>query len=230
MLTRALIVLLLVLNLGVALWWWWREPPSAPAAPPQPAGVPLLELPAVVREPRPAPIDLPEAAQAAASGEAREPLAATAGSGQCFAFGPFEQPPAPAQASAIAHGPVRLQPLPADAAPPRGWRVVIPPQPDAEAASALQQRLREAGFNDQLLVRNPPEAGSIALGSFGNRETALRHRERLAEAGFPAQLQPTGNEIRPALAFELRAGIEPDAARASLQVLRAQALDCATLR
>ncbi|KRD77300.1 hypothetical protein [Lysobacter sp. Root983] len=44
MLLRALIVLLLVLNLGVAAWWWQRD--SAPAAVPAaaPAGVAPLRL------------------------------------------------------------------------------------------------------------------------------------------------------------------------------------------
>ena len=39
MLTRALIVVLAVLNLGVACWWLLRDAPQKPAPPPQPAGV-----------------------------------------------------------------------------------------------------------------------------------------------------------------------------------------------
>jgi len=43
MLTRALIVVLVILNLGVALWWLLRgEPVSAPPA--SPAGVAQLEV------------------------------------------------------------------------------------------------------------------------------------------------------------------------------------------
>ncbi|HEL7736631.1 TPA: SPOR domain-containing protein, partial [Stenotrophomonas maltophilia] len=39
MLTRALIVVLAILNLGVACWWLLRDAPQKPAPPPQPAGV-----------------------------------------------------------------------------------------------------------------------------------------------------------------------------------------------
>lgn len=44
MLLRALIVLMLVLNLGVAAWWWQRDsmPAAAPAA--VPAGIAPLRL------------------------------------------------------------------------------------------------------------------------------------------------------------------------------------------
>jgi|SRR5690606_13377613 len=43
MLIRAAIVLLLVLNLGVAAWWLLHDAPPAPVVP-QPTGVPRLQL------------------------------------------------------------------------------------------------------------------------------------------------------------------------------------------
>src|SRR5690606_30939100 len=43
MLIRAAIVLLLVLNLGVAVWWVLHDAPPAPTVP-QPSGVPRLQL------------------------------------------------------------------------------------------------------------------------------------------------------------------------------------------
>lgn len=43
MFIRAAIVLLLVLNLGVAAWWVLHDAPPAPAVP-QPSGVPRLQL------------------------------------------------------------------------------------------------------------------------------------------------------------------------------------------
>ncbi|HDS1298714.1 TPA: SPOR domain-containing protein, partial [Stenotrophomonas maltophilia] len=39
MLTRALIVVLAILNLGVACWWLLRDAPQKPAPPPQAPGV-----------------------------------------------------------------------------------------------------------------------------------------------------------------------------------------------
>ena len=44
MLIRALIVLLVVLNLGAAAWWLTRPAPTPPAEPPLPAGVARLQL------------------------------------------------------------------------------------------------------------------------------------------------------------------------------------------
>ncbi|UXA54872.1 SPOR domain-containing protein [Xanthomonas prunicola] len=44
MYVRALIVVLIVLNAGVALWWAVQPPPAPPPAPPQPTGVARLEL------------------------------------------------------------------------------------------------------------------------------------------------------------------------------------------
>ena len=41
---RALLVLLVMLNLGVALWWLLRPAPPTPPAQAQPAGVPRLQL------------------------------------------------------------------------------------------------------------------------------------------------------------------------------------------
>jgi len=67
MIVRALIVLLAVLNLGVATWWLLRPEPSAPAVPQPPAGVATLELVRTL-DPgsRPAPAPVPAAASAPA--------------------------------------------------------------------------------------------------------------------------------------------------------------------
>lgn len=262
MLSRALIVLLIVLNLGVATWWLWRQA-STPA--PQDGridGAPLLLLPSeyyarVSESERPAvnaetpgdagqgadvaPVDNPVEVEPATT--AVEPVAAPAAQpppsqpsqavvdaeAQCFVFGPGATPGMRERAAAFAVGPVRYRPLPDPAPAARGWRVVMPAQADLEQARAMQQRLREAGFTDQVLVRTPAEANSIALGLFGTRQAAERHQQALVAAGFQAQIHPANNDIRPALALQLRAGVDVDSVRHRLQVLRAQPLDCAEL-
>ncbi|MDO5505845.1 MAG: SPOR domain-containing protein [Pseudoxanthomonas suwonensis] len=237
MLIRALIVLLAVLNLGIALWWWWRPMPVDEALPAQIDGVPLLQLPgeSVDAVPVPPPASArttpsPGPAVSARPVDAPSPsVVDSRGSGLCHAFGPVDAEAGQPGAQAFAHGRIHVQPAPAASVPPRGWRVVMPPQADLEAALALQQTLRGAGFSDQVLVRNPPETNSIALGLFGSREAALRHRQRLAAAGFRAQVHPTGSDIRPALAFELREGVDPEQVRIGLRMLRTQPVDCDTL-
>ncbi|PPU19291.1 SPOR domain-containing protein [Xanthomonas arboricola] len=87
MYVRALIVVLIVLNAGVALWWALQPAPAAVAAPPQPAGVARLEV-------------LPSTA-AAAPGEASEAgmVPAAAGAAPADAPAPTASPQIPASAS-----------------------------------------------------------------------------------------------------------------------------------
>ncbi|NIK54021.1 SPOR domain-containing protein [Xanthomonas arboricola] len=92
MYVRALIVVLIVLNAGVALWWALQPAPAAVAAPPQPAGVARLEvLPSTV------------AASPAAPGEASEagmgPAAAGTAPSDAPAPAPTASPQIPASAS-----------------------------------------------------------------------------------------------------------------------------------
>ena len=80
MLLRALIVLLVVVNLGVAAWWATRAPPPAPGHPASPVGVPRLQL---LRE-------APRPARAAPAPVVATPAAPT----QCHRFGPYASPAA----------------------------------------------------------------------------------------------------------------------------------------
>ncbi|WP_275548202.1 SPOR domain-containing protein [Xanthomonas arboricola] len=82
MYVRALIVVLIVLNAGVALWWALQPAPAAVAAPPQPAGVARLEV-----------LPSTAAASPAAPGEASE-----AGMGPAAAGTAPSDAPAPAPA------------------------------------------------------------------------------------------------------------------------------------
>ena len=107
MLIRALIVVLAILNAGVALWWW-RSPPVSDAPVPAmspPEGVPLLQLRAEQPEPpaetasaqaalEAAPASVPVVAEAA-------PVMATVGASPATA----DEPAAPAAAVCVSLGP-----------------------------------------------------------------------------------------------------------------------------
>ena len=80
MFLRALIVLLVVVNLGVAAWWATRAPPPTPAPVAQPAGVPRLQL---LRE-------APRAVRTVTTPADATPAAPT----QCHRFGPYASPAA----------------------------------------------------------------------------------------------------------------------------------------
>lgn len=274
---RALLVLLVMLNFGVATWWLLRPAPPAPAPWVQPADVPRLQLlgeavaadeaagpgagadAAAVDAPaadgeavEPAPEDAAGAADggvaaspgspvadapavpAAPTAATAQPAAGTAtataapAAMRCTSFGPF------ADAASVAAARGALQPLGASRVrvrdvvqAPRGWRVVMPPQADRAAADALAAQIRDAGFDDLLVVPSGDEANAIALGRYGSEATARRREAALRTAGFPAQAQPLG-DVMVAHWLDVAAGPAFDvaAARAASAAAEARDIDC----
>ena len=222
---RALLVLLVMLNFGVATWWALRPGPNPPPPWTPPAGVPRLQLlqeAAADPLPRaleteeggvaPAGADDPSVAAAVAVADARDagaapeagsapavaPPARPSGAGalRCLAFGPFDS------AADIAAARAALQPLGASrmrardvVEAPAGWRVMLPPQPDRAAADALAGQIRRAGFDDLLVVPSGAEANGIALGLYGSERAARRREAALRAAGFPVQALPVGEAV-----------------------------------
>ncbi|MFZ5656071.1 MAG: hypothetical protein ACOY37_03250 [Pseudomonadota bacterium] len=172
MLLRALLVMLVVLNAGVAAWWALREPPQpAPAVEPLP-GVPGLEL----------------VGPGGATAQAATPRPAA-----CYRYGPFRNPRAfEAARAAIAREVLWTATARELATPPRGWRVVLP-QPTREQAVATAARIGSAGFSDYLVLpATGADANTIALGRYGSEAAARDRVQALSAAGFPAVAEPVG--------------------------------------
>lgn len=204
MLPRALLVLLAVMNLGVALWWVAHpEPPVAAPAAATPAGVPELRL-------------LSEDAIATVpSAPAR----------RCHRFGPYSDPAALEAARVAAGGfasGIEVVTVPGTA--PDAWRVAAPPPPGGDTA-ALATRIAAAGFEDYMIVAEGAEAGSIALGRFSTPEAAARRQEALRDAGFASQVHPVGGNTD-WLHLSLGEGQSPAEARVALAALQAQPVPC----
>ena len=192
MLARALIVLLVVLNLGVAAWWVARSDATPAVAAAPVAGVERLQLLREVPRHAAPKSPLPPAVQPSpspATAVATEPsvpaAAATAVPEQCYAFGPF------ADAAAGEAARKRLQPRVSRlhvravaAAQARDWRVWLPPLADRAAAQAMAARISAAGFNDYFIVAAGDEANSIALGRYRSEESARRREAALHAGGF----------------------------------------------
>jgi len=248
MLIRALIVLLVVLNLGVAGWWLTRAAPVPPVAEqrkdvalleltdvraPQPQ-VPAVAAPALAVETqaaRPPPASTqpvttpPEAAAAATAPAPPTPSPESAGAVQCLALGPFEDQAAAHSAQA------RLVPAPRSASvrgqtpPAKAYAVLLPPLADRAAAQAEVERIKTAGFDDLMVINSGPSTNGVALGRYGSREAAQRRQAELRAGGFEAQIQPVGQDTQWWLDVELGPG-QAEAARRQAQAARAVSRDC----
>lgn len=221
MMMRALIVLLVILNVGVAAWWLGRNEPVTPAAPAAPIGVATLELVA------------PPAAAAPAVAPAVPANNELPANAACFRAGPFVDRGA-AERSAIPLGAralrARARELPAAGA--SGYRVLLPPSSTREQAQALAQRVGAAGFSDYLVVNDGEEANSVALGRYRSRDAALRRQAELVAAGFDAQVRASGRGATSQFWLELAtpAQTQPTELQSLLGSSEFTALDCAGLR
>jgi len=244
MLARSLIVLLVILNLGVALWWLARDDvPPAVAQVESPAGVARLQL---AREmiaagdaapsPRTGAPAAVEAGEQASAGQAAEvateaPAASDAAPLQCYALGPFTD------ADELATARRQLQPRVArlhvreiPATTRRDWRVWLPPQADRAAAQALVARITAAGFGDYYIVASGGEANGIALGLYGSEASARRREAALHAAGFAdVRAEPVGDAPAVDASWIDVAASGPLAAAdaAALGAARLEPLDCA---
>lgn len=192
MLTRALIVVLVILNLGVALWWLLRgEPVSEPAA--SPVGVAQLEVLPSTQAPPAAATPL----NAAPALQDVTPAAAPVAPPQATAAAPataLADAPAPtAVASAPAPAPVAAVPAPAAApaavtatpTPTPAHCVSLGPFADRAAAQAAQSRAGGALRGARL--REVADAGAtryrVLLPPAASREEAQATVKRIVAAG-----------------------------------------------
>ncbi|HVI60406.1 MAG TPA: SPOR domain-containing protein [Luteimonas sp.] len=235
MLARALIILLVVLNLGVAAWWAARRVPAPqPVVEAQPAGVERLQL---LREAAHAPASTPPPAAPSPAAPEATPAAngadatVAAAPEQCHAIGPF------ADAAAVEAARLRLQPRVARLhvrevvapAARRDWRVWLPPLADRAAAQAMAGRIAAAGFEDYFIVAAGGEANSIALGRYRSEESARRREAALRAGGFAeVRAEPLG-EAPPSQAWIDVATTTPltAAERTALGGAGVEPLDCA---
>ncbi|KPN08731.1 SPOR domain-containing protein [Xanthomonas arboricola] len=211
MYVRALIVVLIVLNAGVALWWALQPAPAAVAAPPQPAGVARLEVlpstaaasPGEASEagmgpaaavtapsdapapaPAPAPTETPTAA-AAASSSIDAAAAKVAATSQTSAQvpPPAKVAPTPNEVAAVAIKPSPAVPTPAAA--PERCASLGPYAARADADAALA-RLRGQALRTR--VREDKDAGvstfRVMLPNVGDRAAAQVLVKRIAAAGM----------------------------------------------
>ncbi len=193
MLTRALIVVLAILNLGVATWWLLRDEPARAPLPAHPTGVAELRW-------LPGGTDAAVAAQASAAAptealverEAAPATAVTAAPAPAAATPPASSKPAepvksPEPVAAIAKPapePVAEKPA-APAVPPRC--LALGPFADRAAATAAQGRA--GNLLSQVRLREQPAASGSAryrvlLPAAATRDDAQATVKRIVAAGL----------------------------------------------
>lgn len=203
MLVRALIVLLIALNLGVAAWWIARPAPPAPPREQLPLGVARLRM---VDEPRStakpqavAPAKATAAAAPTASSPA--PLPASAAPASSTPTTAAEKPPtAPATTVATATPlPTTPAPTPAPIAPPPEAK----PQcfsigPFADTAAAAEARAKLQPLAQKLATRT--QAGTSNARGWrvympqASAEAAQATAQRIRAAGFSDLFVMSGSE------------------------------------
>ncbi|WP_369914939.1 SPOR domain-containing protein [Xanthomonas sp. NCPPB 3005] len=211
MLVRALLVVLTILNLGVALWWATQPQTPAPAPMPAlPAGVATLQL-------VPASAAVPQAASPAPAASAAAPTPAVHTAPVPDAAAPVVAAPAAdapattavpaAAAPAAAAAPPPQQPkAPSVAAAPAAEPATAPvclslgPYPDRAAAetaaaalgAAPRPRLREVGDGDATSFR-------VLLPTIGGEDGVKAAVDRIVAAGirdyYPIREGDAGNAI-----------------------------------
>ncbi|CEJ48407.1 Sporulation related domain protein [Xanthomonas citri pv. bilvae] len=163
MYVRALIVVLIVLNAGVALWWALQPPPAPPSAPPQPNGVARLEL-------------LPTVTGA---GGAVLPAAARTGSGSAAESASTAPAPSTSTASGLASVPtpatsaVAGPSTPTSAAPtPATTAAAEAPRSASEAAAKPANGVATTAAQSSPAPSLPAAERCASLGPFAARADA----------------------------------------------------------
>jgi hypothetical protein len=244
MFVRALIVVLAVLNLGVAAWWLSR-PADAPTVAPtaqMASGVATLQLaglPADAKaaqpEPTPTPSTVPPPAPIAAAAPAKPALPAaqtlephTAPAARCLSLGPFaaqaDAQAALTRAGALLEKGALREERDGDAS---SYRVVMPSVGDRATAQAIVARIAASGLKDYYVLPQG-EDNSIALGQYRSREGAERRQSELKAKGFSAELLASGGQSR--WWIDARTAATGASVLAKSGASRQRSLDCASMR
>jgi hypothetical protein len=181
MLPRALVLLLVVMNLGALAWWTLHADANpAPVATTQP-NVPALVL-------------LSEseiARQPATSEELVTAPDSTAITPRCETIGPFTTP-ADLRGAMNTLAPLvgRIQSRQATGTELNGYRVFVPALANREAALEAARQLAAKGKSDFYVVTSGDQENTISLGLFLDLSHATNRRDEIRALGFDARLEP----------------------------------------
>lgn len=189
MLARALIALLLMMNLTLALWLWWRspvEPASRPITANSASSLVLLSEEASTLD----------ATLAAAEPDGPPEPTPALDQLECVEIGPFlTQADLRRAMSVFSVGADRIQYRETRANANRGYWVFLPAQRSRDEALARARELSAKGVRDYYVVTAGARENTISLGLFQDQSNAQSRHEAVRALGFDAQLQPRTDEI-----------------------------------
>lgn len=223
MLIRGLLILLLALNLGVALWWALGTEPPAAAQAVLPPGVALLQL---------------VAAEGVTTAASPSGTLVAERIEQCASFGAFPSGSAAEAAGQRLHsdgindgGEARNVIVATvreiHVGKPRSWRVLLPALSSVEESHAVAKLIAATGFRDYYVIRDGVDANAIALGLFGNEKSANDRAATLVAAGFAAEAQPVGaGPVEHWLDIAADGRFDAERLREQLATKRTEPIDC----
>ena len=185
MLLRALILLLLCMNVGVAVWWASHREPVAAVVPATDKNVPSLVL---LGEAERKPV-----ADAAELSEAPAELSPDA---VCLSIGPFSTPAQLRMAMDLMLPRVeRIQFREVPAVSLRGYRVYLPPAANRAEALQTARALSAKGIADYYVITAGDDKDTVSLGIFRELENATQRREAVAALGYSPVIEPRTEQL-----------------------------------
>lgn len=189
MLSRIVVLVLLVMNLGVGLWWWLRTPPPEPVVASAEPGVPSLQLLSELALAGDAPPDEAESVgppKPLSAPEARE----------CLKLGPWVTQVDLRRAMNVLKPAVnRIQFRETREVIRRGYRVFLASPGSREEALASARELSARGLTDYYVVTAGDDQNSISLGLFRDENNANTRLRQVRAQGFDAQMEPRNDEL-----------------------------------
>jgi len=200
---RALVIFLVLLNVGFAAWQMTRHDIPVNQRAPADAGVEPLRLLSENATPLAAATET-EAALPAPTTEAQTPpiappapestsTPAIPDSTQaiCYAVGPFaELQQAELAGQRLQATGVGSRQRVVESRANASYRVVLPPLPSKESAIQVARQLAADGIADYQVIVDDSQRNVISLGVFKDRQAATRRQAQIAAFGYAPRIEP----------------------------------------
>lgn len=225
MISRALVAILLMMNVGIAAWWMLRDAPlaaheqaqSRDAVPPlvllteRPVAAPdsALSIAPAAASPAPSATTPETASSAPAQDSALPPDAAAPPSAPeasattnvdaaivCFSIGPFQSLADLRRVSAAIEPALQRQQMrEARGTETRGYRVYLPAFATRQLALETARALEARGLRDYYVVTAGAGENTVSLGLFRELANAEARREEVRGFGYEARLEPRTEDV-----------------------------------